>query len=102
MRLSILALSTGFAALAAGTLPAMAQDAVGVASCDAFLTTYASCVTAKAPADQRATVTAAMEKTKANWKAVAATPEGKTQLDATCKDTTAKLKKELAALNCAW
>ena len=102
MRFSTLALATGLAALSASPLPVFAQDAVGVASCDAFLKTYTACVTAKVPADQRAKVTSAIEQTQSNWKAVAATPEGKTKLDATCKETAEKLKKEVAALNCAW
>ena len=56
----------------------------------------------KIPAEQRANVTAALEQTKANWALVAATPEGKAKLDATCKETAEKMKKEVAALNCAW
>ena len=100
--LAKLAIASALTVSIVGALPALAQDAIGVASCDAFLKTYSACVTAKVPAEQRAAVSTAMDKTKANWKAVAATPEGKTQLDATCKDTAEKLKKELAALNCAW
>ena len=91
--------------LAAGlgvvSMPAVAQ-VIGVASCDSFLATYKSCVSAKLPADQQATVGATLEQTRANWKAVAATPEGKTKLDATCKETAEQIKKQLAALNCAW
>ena len=89
------------ASFALTSLPAVAQD-IGVASCDSFLTTYKSCVSAKLPADQQATVGATLEQTRANWKAVAATPEGKAKLDATCKETTEQMKKQLAALNCAW
>lgn len=83
-------------------LPVLAQDAIGVASCDTFLTTYQACVGAKLSPDQRASVGAALEQTKANWKAVAAEPGGKAKLDATCKETAEKMKKEVAALNCAW
>lgn len=98
MRISSLALASVLAAFA---VPAVAQD-VGVASCDQFLKTYSACVVAKVPAEQRANVTSAIEKTKANWISVATTPEGKSKLDATCKETAEKMKKEVAALNCAW
>ena len=92
-------LVAGLASLAA---PAVAQEAIGVASCDSFLKTYQACIASKVPEAQRTVVGEALEKTRANWKAVAATAEGKTQLDAICKDTAEKLKKEVAALNCSW
>jgi hypothetical protein len=98
MRLTTIAIASVLAAVAA---PALAQD-IGVASCDQFLKTYTACVTAKVPAEQRANVTSALDKTKANWISVASTPEGKSKLDATCKETAEKMKKEVAALNCAW
>ena len=90
------------ASLACATLPVAAQDAIGVASCDGFLKTYQACIGSKVPEGQRAGVTEALEKTRTNWKSVAATPEGKAQLDATCKDTAEKMKMAVAALNCAW
>ena len=93
----VLLLTAGFALVT----PALAQD-VGIPSCDGFLKTYQSCVVAKMPGEQKSTAAAALEKTRANWLAVSATAEGKTQLDATCKDTVEKMKKEVAALNCAW
>ena len=93
-----LVIAAGFAVM---SIPAAAQD-IGVASCDSFLATYQSCVTAKLPADQQATVGAALEQTKANWKSVAATPDGKAKLDATCKETAEKMKAQVAALNCKW
>ncbi len=98
MRLSSLAFAS---VLAASAAPALAQD-IGVASCDQFLKTYTACVVAKVPAEQRANVTSAIDKTKANWMSVASTPDGKSKLDAVCKETAEKMKKDVAALNCAW
>ena len=89
------------AALALATTGANAQD-IGVPSCDSFLKTYESCVAAKVPAEQRGPMTTMFEQLKTNWKAVAATADGKTQLDTTCKQTAEVLKKQVAALNCAW
>ena len=93
-----LVLAAGLAVL---PMMASAQD-IGVASCDSFLSTYKSCISTKLPGDQQAAVGAALEQTKANWKAVAASADGKAKLDATCKETAEKMKKEVAALNCAW
>ena len=88
--------------VAAATLaPATAQD-LGIPSCDSFLKTYESCVAAKVPADQRGPMTTVIEQIKTNWKAVAATPEGKANLDGVCKQTAETMKKQVAALNCAW
>ena len=84
------------------TLPAAAQDAIGVAVCDSFLKTYQACVASKVPEAQRATIGDVLEKTRANWKAVAATADGKTKLEGICKDTAEQLKQQVAALNCAW
>jgi len=100
MRISSLALATAVAA--AVSITAVAAQDIGVASCDSFLKTYNACVAAKVPADQRAAMTTAMEQVKTNWKAVAATPEGKVKLDATCKETAETMKKQVAALNCSW
>ena len=100
MRLVTLALATTVATAAIFTA-AVAQD-IGVPSCDNFLKTYTACVAAKVPAEQRGPMTTAMDQVKANWKAVAATAEGKTKLDATCKETAETMKKQVAALNCSW
>jgi hypothetical protein len=97
MRTAFLAL----AAAALSTTSASAQD-LGVASCDSFLKTYDACVAAKIPAEQRGPMTAVLEQLKTNWKAVAATADGKSRLDATCKETAEAMKKQVAALNCPW
>ncbi len=94
------AFGAALAVLAAVT-PAAAQD-VGVASCDGFLKTYSSCIGSKVPEAQRPQMTAVYDALKKNFIEVAKTPDGKAKLDATCKDTAAKLKEQLAALNCAW
>ena len=90
------------AGLAGQSAPVAAQDAIGVASCDSFLKTYQACIAGKLPEAQRSVVSDALEKTRANWKAVAATADGKSQLDKVCKDTAEQLKQQVAALNCTW
>ena len=98
MRLAHLAV---VAALVVSAATAQAQD-LGIASCDSFLKTYESCVAAKVPAEQRGAMTTVLEQIKSNWKAVAATADGKASLDGVCKQTAEAMKKQVAALNCAW
>ncbi|MEQ1647764.1 MAG: hypothetical protein ABL898_04180 [Hyphomicrobiaceae bacterium] len=88
-------------ALLIGAAPAVAQD-VGVASCDSFLKTYSTCVSAKVAEAQRPQMTATYDALKKNFVDVAKTAEGKAQLDGVCKQTAAKMKEQLAGLNCAW
>jgi hypothetical protein len=98
MRTALLTMTAAFAVTAGG---AAAQD-LGVASCDSFLKTYETCVAAKVPAEQRGPMTTLLQQLKTNWQAVAATADGKSRLDATCKETAEAMKKQVAALNCAW
>jgi hypothetical protein len=98
MRIALLTMTAALTVTANG---AAAQD-LGVASCDSFLKTYESCVAAKVPIEQRGPMTNVLQQLKTNWKAVAATADGKTKLDATCKETAEAMKKQVAALNCAW
>jgi hypothetical protein len=102
MRLMTVAMATSLAAFTASSTGVRAQDSVGVESCDKFLTTYQACVASKVPEASRGPMTAAFDQMKTNWKAVAATAEGKAKLDATCKETAETMKKQVAALNCAW
>jgi pyruvate/2-oxoacid:ferredoxin oxidoreductase beta subunit len=80
---------------------AIAQD-IGVASCDSFVKVYETCVSAKAPADQKDKMRSLMDQVKTNWIAVAKTDDGKKQLEAVCKQTADQLKTQLAPLGCAW
>jgi hypothetical protein len=93
-----LIIAAGFAVIAAP--PAMAQD-LGVPSCDKMLKVYETCVIPKAgaAADQLKNTFAQM---RANWQAVAATPEGKKSLEPVCAQTTEQLKTQLASFSCSW
>jgi hypothetical protein len=83
------------------TATARAQD-TGVASCDAFLKSYEACIATKAPEAARAQMKSALDAVRSNWKAVAATPEGKKQLEPTCKQTIDSVKQQAASLGCQW
>jgi hypothetical protein len=100
-RIASMALATSVAAVALPFTIAQAQE-IGVPSCDGFLKTYQACVASKVAAENRGPMNTALEQLKANWKAVAASADGKAKLDQTCKDTAEQMKKQVAALNCAW
>ena len=81
--------------------PSVAQE-IGIASCDAFLKTYTTCIAANVPEAQQGQMRAVLEQLKTNWKAVAADAAGKAQLDGVCKQTTESIKQQTAALGCKW
>ena len=81
--------------------PVRAQD-IGVASCDAFLKTYTSCIGGNVPEAQQGAMKSMVEQLKTNWRAVAADAAGKAQLDAVCKQTAATMQQQTASLGCKW
>jgi hypothetical protein len=100
MRL-FLGCTAAIAMLAATTAPTRAQD-IGIAACDTFLKTYTGCIAGNVPAAQQQQMNTMLEQLKTNWRAVAATPEGKTQLEAVCKQTADAIKQQTAAMGCKW
>ncbi len=95
----LLPLAAALVALVAS--PVRAQD-TGVASCDAFLKTYTSCIGSNVPAAQQGAMNAVLEQLKTNWRAVAADASGKAQLDTVCKQTAATIQQQTSALGCKW
>lgn len=89
------------AAIALSASAAAAQD-IGVPACDTFLKNYEACIAGKAPAQTQGQMRAMIEQVKANWKAVAATADGKKQLEPVCKQTADQLKQQVAPLGCSW
>jgi hypothetical protein len=96
MRTTLLALA--FAGVA--TQAAIAQ-AIGVPVCDKMLKVYETCVIPKAgaAADQLKSTFTQM---RTNWLAVAASPDGKKNLEPMCTQVTAQFKSQLASFNCTW
>jgi hypothetical protein len=78
-----------------------AQD-TGVATCDQFLKGYQTCIDSKAPDAAKGQMKTALEAVRSNWKAVAATAEGKKQLEPACKQTIDQIKQQVSALGCQW
>jgi hypothetical protein len=98
MRTSLM-LSAAIATLTATF--AAAQD-VGIPACDAILKTYDSCVIPKTPAAGQAQMKTTFDQMRANWKAVAATDDGKKSLEPVCKQVSEQMKVQLAPLGCTW
>lgn len=87
---------------AGASAAAAADDSVGVAACDDFLKKYESCVTAKVPEAQRATLTAAISQMRASWKPMAANPQTKGALESACQQSAAQVKQATSAYGCTW
>lgn len=91
MRIRSLAAS---AALVLLSLPALAQERVGVPECDDFLTKYEACV-ASMPAASQGAVKDSIGQMRSAWKAAASDASSKAMLAQTCKDTTASMKASM-------
>jgi hypothetical protein len=89
----------GLTALVSSAPLAFAQD-IGIAACDTFIKVYEGCLATKVPPAQQAQMKTVLDQVKTNWKAVAATEDGKKSLEGVCKQTADTLKAQLAPLGC--
>ncbi|MGL4634510.1 MAG: hypothetical protein ACRCWF_00875 [Beijerinckiaceae bacterium] len=94
-------LAVGFCASLA--IPVLAQDAVGIPVCDAFLTKYDACMKNQ-PAAQKAQFDQMMTQMRTSWKQMAANPQSKPALETACKQITDQMKTQLnaAPYNCGF
>lgn len=74
----------------------------GVPECDEYLTKYLTCIDSKVPEAARASVRQGLDQTKAGWKQIAATPEGKAGLANACKQATEAAKTAMTAYGCTF
>jgi hypothetical protein len=81
--------------------PGLAQE-IGVPPCDKVMKTYEVCVMPNAPEGVRGQLKSTFDKMRVNWTEVAATDEGKKQLDKVCVETAVQMKRFLASYNCSW
>ena len=94
--------SAGFG-LAMIATAAFAQSApIGIATCDDFIAKYEVCVSTKVPAAQQATFKQQIDQLRQGWGQLAKTPEGKTQLEAVCKQTSEQMKATLGPQGCSF
>lgn len=81
---------------------AVAGDQVGVPECDDYISKYQNCLKGKIPEAAQSALKGAFDTTVAEWKKVAATPEGKNGLAMACKGALDASKQAMGAYGCEW
>jgi hypothetical protein len=84
-----------------GAAPRPGSGKVGVAVCDEYLDKMARCITRLSPEAQVPMKNAMVDSRKA-WQANAATREGRSALDGTCRQALDAAKSAAAAMGCEW
>jgi len=92
---------TLFGTLIVQNAPAFAQDKIGIAECDEYLTKVQTCV-ASLSAAQGQSMSAMMEQMRTAWQSAAQTPQGKAGLAAGCKQASDMAKPQFTAAGCKW
>ncbi len=96
MRVRFIAASLAVSLL---SVPALAQDKVGIAACDDFLDKYEACV-AKMPSASQQGVKDSIVQMRAAWKAAAADAGSKAMLESSCKSSAESMNQSMAAYGC--
>lgn len=81
------------------SVPAMAQEKVGVAACDDFLEKYEACV-AKMPSASQQAVKDSIVQMRGAWKASATDASSKAALESACKSTAQSMNQSMSAYGC--
>jgi hypothetical protein len=85
-----------------GAMSAVVAGDFGVKECDDYLRKYLACIDSKVPEATRAMVRQSLDQTKASWKQIAATPQGKAGLANACVQAEASTKQAMTAYGCTW
>jgi hypothetical protein len=80
----------------------IADGDFGVKECDDYFRKYQACIDSKVPEAGRAMVRQSLDQAKAQWRAAAATPQGKASLANSCKMATDAARQSMAAYGCQW
>lgn len=96
MRIRLVAASLAVSLL---SVPALAQDKVGVAACDDFLEKYEACV-AKMPAASQQAVKDSIVQMRTAWKSSATDANSRTALESACKSTASSMNQSMSAYGC--
>jgi hypothetical protein len=81
---------------------ASASGEFGVKACDDYMTKYTACINVKVPESSRPEMNQALEQTKVQWKALAATEAGRQALTAACTQASTLAKSTTQAYGCDW
>ncbi len=92
--------SASSAVVQASTKGALAE--FGVKECDDYLKKYTECVSSRVPEQVRAAMIAAVDQSRGQWKAAAATAEGRAGLAKSCTQALRAAKASLQSYGCSW
>jgi curli biogenesis system outer membrane secretion channel CsgG len=81
---------------------ASAGDKIGIPECDDFLAKYEACVTGKVPEQARAAYQTGIKQWRDSWKQLAANPQTRGTLAATCKQAREQQETALKSYGCTW
>jgi hypothetical protein len=81
---------------------ASASTEFGVKACDDYMVKYTACISGKVPEAARPQMNRALEQTKIQWKALAATDSGRQALTAACTQALTLAKSTTEAYGCDW
>jgi hypothetical protein len=81
---------------------ASSGDKIGIPECDDFLAKYEACVTGKVPEQARAAYQTGIKQWRDSWKQLAANPQTKGTLAATCKQAREQQETALKSYGCTW
>ena len=77
-------------------------DAIGIAECDSFLTSYDNCVSTKVPENVRAQYKTALASWRTEWKKLADNPQTRGTLAGICKTQLETARTQFKAFNCTF
>ena len=77
-------------------------DAIGIAECDSFLTSYDNCVSTKVPESVRAQYKTALATWRTEWKRLADNPQTRGTLAGICKTQLETARTQFKAFNCTF
>ena len=78
----------------------VANESLGVAECDDYLSKYEACVTAKAPEGARGALVKSLNQTRNAWRGALSTPANKEALAKACRQARDTARPSLAAYGC--
>ena len=81
---------------------ASSGDKIGIPECDDFLAKYEACVTGKVPEQARAAYQTGIKQWRDSWKQLAANPQTKGTLAASCKQAREQQETALKSYGCTW
>jgi uncharacterized membrane protein len=84
------------------TNSSLSADKIGIAECDAYLTSVDNCISSKVPEANRAPFRQALNTSRTEWKRMADNPQTRASLAAACKTALDHARTTYKAYNCTF